>query len=59
MDKEKLGVVYLMIIYKVKGLEFECGVIIGIQDGVFFMNVDGGGGDDLEEDVCFVYVVIM
>jgi len=57
-DKEKPGAVHLMTIHKAKGLEFERGVIIGIQDGVFPMNVDGGGGDDPEEDARLAYVAI-
>ena len=31
---------------------------LGIQDGVFPMNVDGGGGDDPEEDARLAYVAI-
>ncbi len=47
----------LMTIHKAKGLEFECGVIMGIQDGVFPTNPDEMG-DDKEENLRLANVAI-
>lgn len=35
LDQNESGKVHLMSIHKAKGLEFKCGAVVGLQDGVF------------------------
>lgn len=52
---DQKSVVHIMSIHKAKGLEFTCGAILGVQDGVFPMGFNDGQNDD-EEDVRLAYV---
>lgn len=51
------GKVQLMTIHKSKGLEFDKGFVVGMQDGIFPMNV-GEFDDDGEEDRRLAFVAI-
>lgn len=57
IDKDEGDSVQIMSVHKSKGLEFECGVILGMQDGVFPMKETSPDRDN-EEDVRLAYVAI-
>lgn len=57
LDKDEGDAVHIMSVHKSKGLEFECGVILGMQDGVFPMK-EASPDRDNEEDVRLAYVAI-
>ncbi|APD92464.1 hypothetical protein BM525_21635 (plasmid) [Alteromonas mediterranea] len=57
MSDESDDALNLMTIHKAKGLEFECGTIMGIQDGVFPTNPDEIA-EDVEEDLRLANVAI-
>ena len=56
-DEDSSGKVQLMTIHKAKGLEFDKGFIVGLQDGIFPMNIEDFE-DDGEEDRRLAFVGI-
>lgn len=54
-DKDETDKVHLMSIHKSKGLEFRCGALVGLQDGVFPRNPAEA---DMEEERRLAYVAI-
>lgn len=57
LDGEDEDAVHLMTIHRAKGLEFQCGAIVGMQDGVFPVDPDEMG-DAGEENFRLAYVAI-
>ncbi|MEG3765115.1 ATP-dependent helicase [Alteromonas sp. 14N.309.X.WAT.G.H12] len=57
LDGEKKDEVNLMTVHKAKGLEFKCGVIVGMQDGVFPKEASEFSSGN-EEDFRIAYVAI-
>jgi DNA helicase-2/ATP-dependent DNA helicase PcrA len=57
-EGETSGRVHIMTVHKSKGLEFRCGVVMGLQDGVFPMKVEDRSIEQAEEDVRLAYVAI-
>lgn len=51
-------VVHIMSVHKAKGLEFTCGAILGMQDGVFPMSMGDDPDRDGEEEIRLAYVAI-
>lgn len=56
IDPKATGKVHLMTLHRSKGLEFEVGIIPGIQDGLFPRMVEGN--TEFEEEVRAAYVGI-
>jgi DNA helicase-2/ATP-dependent DNA helicase PcrA len=56
-DEDTTGKVQLMTIHKSKGLEFEAGFIVGMQDGIFPVNIEEFDSDG-EEDRRLAFVGI-
>ena len=54
-DEEASGKVQLMTLHKSKGLEFEKGFVVGMQDGIFPMKLDSFA-EDGEEDRRLAFV---
>jgi len=56
-DEDSTGKIQLMTIHKSKGLEFDAGFIVGLQDGIFPMNIEQFD-EDGEEDRRLAFVAI-
>lgn len=57
IEKPEKSALHIMSIHKAKGLEFTCGAILGMQDGIFPMEPDSLR-DGEEEDIRLAYVAI-
>lgn len=53
-EQGNIGKIQIMTVHKSKGLEFTCGAILGMQDGIFPMMSDS----ENEEDLRLAYVAI-
>lgn len=49
-DKDKGDVVHIMTLHKAKGLEFKCGAIMGMQDGIFPLTPEVIGSSSSREE---------